>query len=185
MGDRKRKFSHAEELDAAAALTVLEGLVEGLRCGELRLEHGEQGLILRPEGAISMAIEARHKPERESLTLSFTWQPAAHEPVFRIGAGPEARAASRSAPAQTEPEAPKPERGPEPPAAWAEAPDEPLEVDEVALASLPRDRLYALAKAVALEGRSQLPKRALARALVDYELGELLTPAERDQVRIK
>jgi len=177
MGDRKRKFSHAEELDRDAALALLEGLVDGLRRGELRLEHSEHGLILRPDGAIEVQLEARHKPERETLELSLAWTPSACAPVLRIGAAGQTRAIA-SADGDADDDAHEL-------VIDAAAPDELLEVDEAALAELPRDRLYELAKAVELDGRSQLPKRALARALCDYDIWPLLRADERDQVRTR
>ncbi len=177
MGDRKRKFSHAEELDRDATLALLEGLVDGLRRGELRLEHNEHGLILRPEGAFEVRLEARHKPERESFELSLAWTPAASEPVLRIGAAGQTRAVA-AAGADDERGADKHEL-----IIDAAAPDELFEVDEAALAELPRARLYELAKAVELDGRSQLPKRALARALCDCDIWPLLRADERAQVR--
>jgi amphi-Trp domain-containing protein len=170
--DSKQKFSHETKLDGEGLINLLESLLAGIRSGELSLEHGEQALRLRPSDAITVEIQAKHKPGRESLRLDLEWQLEPVEPVLHIGPVPdpapiEARrrgvVALRQA-RRSEVEAP-PEAG-------------ELDLGAEALARLPKERLYALAQAVELDGRSQLHKSALARALSECDLRPHLQPED-------
>jgi amphi-Trp domain-containing protein len=165
--DSKRKFTHETELDAGALVKLLEDLLAGIRSGELALEHGPNALTLRPSGTIEVAIRAKQKPGRERLRLDLEWAPEVVEPVLRLGpvADPapiEARrrglVAMRKARRPAETEEIELEELPE------------VEITAEGLTRLPKERLYALAKLVGLDGRSQLPKNALCRALCEREL---------------
>lgn len=185
MGDRKRKFSHALELDAQGAIALLEGVIEGLRVGELQLEGGEQVLRLRPGGPIAAQVEGRGKSKGESLRIELSWTAAAAEPGLRVGAR---AATTRVLPLSAEPEPTRvsdewPE-SPEQPESEPESPpisDERFEAE--ALAKLPRDRLRAIAREVALERRSQLSKRQLAEALSTRPIVAWLDEEELRQLR--
>lgn len=168
--DSKQKFTHETELEASALVKLLEDLVAGIRSGELALEHGSNAVTLRPSGMVEVAIRAKRKPGRESLRLELEWEPEVVAPVLRLGpvADPAPIEARRRGivamrkvrrPAENE----------------NEDKDEIDELPEVeitpeGLARLPKERLYALAQAVELDGRSQLHKNALCRALCERDL---------------
>jgi amphi-Trp domain-containing protein len=170
--DHKQSFSYATELEPSALVSLLEDLLAGIRSGELSLEHGRECLRLRPEGPIALTLRAKHKPGRESLRLELEWEPEIVAPVLKVGPVPEVasivvRRKAVIAPLQA------PRREPEP--------ELELEIDAEALSGLPKERLYALAKAVELGGRSQLSKTALARALADHDLRPHL---DADELRL-
>ena len=177
MGDRKRKFSHALELDTQGAIALLEGVIEGLRAGELRLEGGEQALSLRPGGAMAARVEGRGKSKGESLRIELSWTPAPAEPGLRVGARALLPVARDSQAAQRSAAPPEPEPELEPP------PGADAFFEAEALAALPRDRLRAIARAVALERRSQLSKRQLAEALSAQPIAALLDEDELARLR--
>ena len=167
--DHKQSFSHATELEAAGLVSLLEDLLAGIRSGELALEHGRESLRLRPQGTIAVELRAKHKPGRESLRLELEWEPEIVEPVLKVGPVPDPapiEARRRSVVAMRQ--ARRSEAAPEP--AVPEALEVPEVLDAAALACLPKERLYALAKTIELDGRSQLHKRALARALAEHDL---------------
>ena len=172
--DHKQSFSHATELEVAGLVSLLEDLLAGIRGGELALEHGRESVRLRPQGMIGVEIRAKHKPGRESLRLELEWEPEVIEPVLRIGpvsdpAPIEARrrgviALRQARRSEAEPAAELAGEASLAPSVLLEPPDAD------ALVCLPKERLYALAKAVELGGRSQLHKTALARALAEHDL---------------
>jgi amphi-Trp domain-containing protein len=183
--DHKQKFTHAAELDHAELVSLLEDLLAGVRSGELALERGHESMRLRPQGPIAVDLRARHKHGRESLRVELEWDAVVVEPVLRVGPAPEPapiearrrgvvalRTARRSEVESTN-DAVEP----------SSAPAEPVEVDAVALARLPKERLYALAKAVELDGRSQLHKTALARALAECDLEPHLRDEDHELLR--
>jgi amphi-Trp domain-containing protein len=168
--DHKQKFALETDLGHAGLVSLLEDLLAGIRSGELFLEHGAQSVSLSPSGQFKVEIAAKHKPGRESLCIELGWELPA--PTLRVGAvaDPPAigvrrrpvvalRHARRS---EAEPETVDPSIDP--------APIEQLEITAEALARLPKERLYALAKAIGLDGRSQLPKSTLARVLSERDL---------------
>ncbi len=173
MSDRKQKFAHETELEPAAVITLLEELVAGLRSGELSLTHGEQAIALRLDGPVEVALAAKRKPGRESLRLELEWSPRKLEPVLEIGPARDPaplEARRRGVVALREARLPA---GP-PPAPNIEHP-----LDPKILVKLPKERLYALAKAIELDGRSQLHKSALARALAEHDLRPHLDAEDR------
>jgi amphi-Trp domain-containing protein len=147
--DHKQKFELETDLGHAGLVTLLEDLLAGIRSGELLLEHGAQSVSLSPSGQFRVEIEAKHKPGRESLCIELGWELPA--PTLRVGA-------------VSDPPSIAVRRRP------VVAPPMQVEITAEGLARLPKERLYALAKALGLDGRSQLPKSTLARVLSERDV---------------
>lgn len=174
--DKKQKFSHETKLDHAGLIALLEGLLAGLREGELVLEHGARAVTLRPHGPIEVSLEAKHKPERETLCLELEWVPERVEPKLRVGPNEDpAPISTRRKSVVALRQLRASEVAPEP---EVSVPDD-LELTAEMLMRLPKERLYALAKLAGLDGRSQLHKSALARALAGCELRAWLDEEDR------
>ena len=164
--DSKQKFTHETELEAGALVKLLEDLLAGIRGGELQLEHGADALTLRPSRSIDVSIRAKRKPGRERLRLELEWTPEVVAPVLRLGpvADPSPIEARRRGLVAMR----KARRPVDVDVQIEELPE--VEITPEGLARLPKERLYALAQAVELDGRSQLPKNALCRALCERDL---------------
>jgi amphi-Trp domain-containing protein len=168
--DHKQKFELETDLGHAGLVTVLEDLLAGIRSGELLLEHGAQSVSLSPSGQFRVEIEAKHKPGRESLCIELGWELPA--PTLRVGAvsdPPSIAVRRRPVVALRHARHRDVEADVAEPATEA-APPMQVEITAEGLARLPKERLYALAKALGLDGRSQLPKSTLARVLSERDV---------------
>jgi amphi-Trp domain-containing protein len=168
--DQKQKFAHETELAHAGLVTLLEDLLAGIRSGELLLEHGTQSVSLSPSGQFKIGIEAKHKPGRESLCIELGWE--LPTPTLRVGAVADPPSIGvRRRPVVALRQARRNEVEAEAGDSATEAgPAVEVEITAEGLARLPKERLLALAKAVGLDGRSQLPKSSLARALSEHDV---------------
>jgi amphi-Trp domain-containing protein len=203
MSKRKHKLVHESELDVDEVVDLLEDLLAGLRRGELELEQsGDEGesLTLSPSGTLAVELAAKRKGERESLALELKWRrPRAPRPSLRISPvrdpEPIASSSGRKSAAlrlrRREPSSPEAHAGGEPaptrdPATGGLRLDPEPEcqhsarLDAELLRALPKQRLYDFARAVDLDGRSQLPKVSLARSLSSHDLRPHL---EREDLR--
>lgn len=197
MGDRKQKLSHEAKLAREEVVSLFEDLLAGLRSGAITLNHSKPGkpgkpgkpdapgeaLTLQPSDTLELELEAKVKGLRESLSVELSWKrpkpkKVERAPTLRIGDAEdegrdpqpiEAKAPTNTSASLLRRRAPEPAPAPEE-AAEAPAP-EPAEAPELApqdLLRLSKERLYALAQALEVPGRSGLPKVALARTLLDH-----------------
>jgi amphi-Trp domain-containing protein len=74
MSEQKFKFSEQQTLDMC--IRQLEGLLEGLKSGTLRLSQADQKLWLRPGGAVNVELSAEQSGDRERLAIQLEWQRA-------------------------------------------------------------------------------------------------------------
>ncbi|EDM73690.1 hypothetical protein PPSIR1_34582 [Plesiocystis pacifica SIR-1] len=198
MGDRKQKLSHEAKLTREEVVSLFEDLLAGLRSGAITLNHSKPGsepgktdapgeaLTLQPSDTLELELEAKVKGLRESLSVELSWKrpkpkKVERAPTLRIGdaedEGSDPQPIEAKAPANTSasllrrraPEpAPAPKATVEAPAPEASAPAEAPELAPQDLLRLSKERLYALAQALGVPGRSSLPKVALARTLLDH-----------------
>ncbi|MCA9684062.1 MAG: amphi-Trp domain-containing protein, partial [Myxococcales bacterium] len=59
MGGRKRRLEHEVSLSRAGAAEILEKIRVGLLRGEMKLRRGDEGISLRPEGLVEVALRVR------------------------------------------------------------------------------------------------------------------------------
>lgn len=198
MGDRKQKLSHEAKLTREEVVSLFEDLLAGLRSGAITLNHSKPGkpgkpgkadapgeaLTLQPSDTLELELEAKVKGLRESLSVELSWKrpkpkKVERAPTLRIGdaedEGRDPQPIEAKAPTNTSASLLR-RRAPEP--APTPAPEDAAEAPELApqdLLRLSKERLYALAQALGVPGRSSLPKVALARTLLDHPgLPELL-----------
>ncbi len=68
----KLHYSELRSLDSA--IEHLQAIVNGLRAGLLRLEHGNEQLLLRPGAVLDFAVSASRKGVNERFELTLEWR---------------------------------------------------------------------------------------------------------------
>ncbi|MGD8862651.1 MAG: amphi-Trp domain-containing protein [Myxococcales bacterium] len=76
-------------LELPELLTYLDDLLGGMRQGKVYVEHRGETVALAPHGAVDVEIRAKHKKDKEKLTLELAWRRAPEPPP-----GPELRITS-------------------------------------------------------------------------------------------
>lgn len=148
---KRSKLEHDGDFRREAVAELLDQLSAGLRSGTLDLAVGGEHLSLEPAECVRLELRAKRKSERQSISLELDW---ISEPRLVIESAVVSVTASADEP--VEPELAT------------------LRLNAELLAALDKQRLYRLAQAVGVEGRSQLSKTALARAVAEREHGEWL-----------
>jgi amphi-Trp domain-containing protein len=69
---KKLKYTELRSLDSAIA--QLQELVDGLRAGVLRLERGEEQLLLKPGAVLDFGLYAERMGAQERFELALEWQ---------------------------------------------------------------------------------------------------------------
>jgi amphi-Trp domain-containing protein len=90
MNDRERGIELDSLVTLEQATEYLEGLLDGLRSGRVRIEHEGQSLELRPQKSVRLELEARRKADKESVLFKLAWRQqarATESPPLRISAG--------------------------------------------------------------------------------------------------
>lgn len=90
---------HELELETTAELTqaiaYLEDIVAGLKSGRICVQHEEDELLLSPQRTVSVALKAKQKEDKETISLKISWEmPKAMDnghPPLRITTTPERR----------------------------------------------------------------------------------------------
>ncbi|MDR2669756.1 MAG: amphi-Trp domain-containing protein [Desulfovibrio sp.] len=70
----KRKISTEQRLEYSAAVSYLENLLTAFKAGSIEVRKGERRIVLAPSSDVTIAIEAKQKPEKESFTMEISWQ---------------------------------------------------------------------------------------------------------------
>ncbi|MCA9243737.1 MAG: amphi-Trp domain-containing protein [Phycisphaerales bacterium] len=66
-------------MDPVRAAQYLQAIVNGLRSGQLRVEHGDEEITLAPHGELRVSVKARRKREKESVSVKMSWEAVAEE----------------------------------------------------------------------------------------------------------
>lgn len=74
MSDKKVEVSFEGTMTLDKALAYLEGLVASIRAGAVRIEKGEDLVVLTPGDVVKMEVEAKAKKGKQSLQLGLTWE---------------------------------------------------------------------------------------------------------------
>jgi amphi-Trp domain-containing protein len=158
MGMSKRsKLEHEGDFRREAVADLLDQLAAGLRSGTVNLALAGEHLTLEPADYVQLELCAKRKGERQSIALELDW---VSEPKLVIETNMIAITSSEEPDEDTE--------------VASEASFADLRLDAELLAALDKQRLYRLAQAVGIEGRSQLSKTALARAVAERDHGRWL-----------
>jgi amphi-Trp domain-containing protein len=70
----KKKISTEQRLEYNAAVTCLENLLAAFKTGSIEVRKGERAIVLTPAADVTVAVEAKQKPEKESFLLEISWQ---------------------------------------------------------------------------------------------------------------
>jgi amphi-Trp domain-containing protein len=73
---KKQKVQFTEQQTLDTCIRQLEGLLEGLKSGTLRLSQGGEKLWLRPGSAVDIELRAEQSGDRESLAIELGWRRA-------------------------------------------------------------------------------------------------------------
>lgn len=87
MGSEKKALEFEGQMDLQQVVAYLEDLVKGLKSGSTTLSRGDHSLVLSPGGTIDLAVTAKAKREKESLSIKLKWMmetPQKSAPPFEI-----------------------------------------------------------------------------------------------------
>jgi amphi-Trp domain-containing protein len=70
----KREVKVKGVLDLGEAVTILEGLLEGLKGGTVCVEGGQGFLTLRPSESVLLEVEAKSCTGKEKLEIEMSWR---------------------------------------------------------------------------------------------------------------
>jgi amphi-Trp domain-containing protein len=72
-----REFKHQSMQDRESILRYLEAITSGLREGRIVFTSGQDEILLRPEGLLTLTVKAKRKEDVSKLTLSVSWNDGA------------------------------------------------------------------------------------------------------------
>jgi amphi-Trp domain-containing protein len=72
----KRSVAFEGQLDLNKALEYLKSLQAALKKGKAYVQNGAEVVALEPSGAISMALEAKSKKDKQSIKIELSWERA-------------------------------------------------------------------------------------------------------------
>ena len=81
MAQSKSEVSFEGTMSLSEVLAYLEGFTASLREGAVRVEQGEDQVILRPGEAVALAVKAKSKKSKQSVRLELSWDASEPEPV--------------------------------------------------------------------------------------------------------
>lgn len=141
----KERVEYETLLTRSQACEQLSSLLKSLKSGDVYVQHGQQALELSVSEPVRFEFQAKRKGKDESVTLSFHWEREDEHDRVVISEEPPKRIsrladAAPGVDAQPRAKAPHYEK-------WT------------------RERLYGRAKAMEIEGRSEMNKEALIGAL--------------------
>ncbi|MDR2055339.1 MAG: amphi-Trp domain-containing protein [Desulfovibrio sp.] len=73
----KKKISTEQRMEYSAAVSYLENLLEAFRTGCIEVRKKGSRIVLVPSSDITVEIEAKQKPEKESFSIGISWTPCA------------------------------------------------------------------------------------------------------------
>ena len=71
--DKKHKLSFEGTMSLSEVLAYLEEFTSNVRSGEVRVERGEDHVVLTPSEQVKLEIEAQTKKHKQSFRLELSW----------------------------------------------------------------------------------------------------------------
>ena len=71
---QKEEFEFSTFAEPQIVADYLESLAKALRAGSVKLSSGPEEMLLAPEGAIELDIEAKKKEGKAKLVLRLSWE---------------------------------------------------------------------------------------------------------------
>jgi amphi-Trp domain-containing protein len=73
----KKEISVDAEVSLSTAVEYLQAVLGGLDAGVVTVQHGDHAVTVKPESVVNLQIEAKHKKDKEHLSLSLSWRKSA------------------------------------------------------------------------------------------------------------
>lgn len=77
----KKKISVEHVSEVAEAVTYLQQIVDSLKKGRVRIEHGDRSIDLEPADEVKVAVKAKQKDDKASIGFEISWRAAKVEEV--------------------------------------------------------------------------------------------------------
>lgn len=77
MGKKAKEVKYREVVQTETVIDYLEGLVAGLRAGQVALESGERSVHFAPAGTTLVEVGVKADEDEQSFKLKLRWR---HEP---------------------------------------------------------------------------------------------------------
>jgi len=75
----KKQISVEHVSEVAEAVTYLQQIVDSLKKGRVRIEHGDRSIDLEPSDEVKVAVKAKQKSDKASISFKISWRAAAVE----------------------------------------------------------------------------------------------------------
>ena len=73
MSSSTDRFKHESVVDPDSIIKYFQSLIEGFQKGALLFCSDGRRLVIKPQGLISLEIEAKNKGGQNKMTLKFRW----------------------------------------------------------------------------------------------------------------
>lgn len=74
MGDKKSEVSLEGSMSRDELLTYLEEFTASMRAGAVRVEQGDEQLVLTPAAQVTLGVRAKAKKDKLSFRLELSWE---------------------------------------------------------------------------------------------------------------
>lgn len=73
MSKQTDEFEHESIQDVASIVKYLEAITQGFQTGRLLFCAGKKELVLKPQGTLKFAVQAKRKGDRVKFSLNVGW----------------------------------------------------------------------------------------------------------------
>jgi amphi-Trp domain-containing protein len=74
MGDKKSEISFEGTMSLEEVLSYLEDFTASVRGGTVRVEAGDEQVVLTPAEVVKLAVKAKAKNHKQSFRLELSWE---------------------------------------------------------------------------------------------------------------
>jgi amphi-Trp domain-containing protein len=74
---KRRKIRYADRRTVQACIDQLQAIIDGLRSGNLGLQHAQDAVQLRPGGEVELEVRVDQLERKETLRVEMSWRPEA------------------------------------------------------------------------------------------------------------
>lgn len=71
--DAPREIRVESTLEVGQAVAYLQDIVNSLKAGHIKVEHGGNKLEMSPPGSVNVQLKAKRKETKDSISLKISW----------------------------------------------------------------------------------------------------------------
>jgi amphi-Trp domain-containing protein len=93
---KRRRIRYADRRTVQACIDQLQAIIDGLRTGNLGIQHAQEAVQLRPGGDVELEVRVDQLERKETLRLEMSWRPDARAPDSPPEHGPHGSVAAHA-----------------------------------------------------------------------------------------